>query len=125
MTNIIDAPEMPAHELASALEAISLEQHTAAARCCTPEVYAAVRQHLPGVKFHAAARMLFYTDEGAAVPKPARLPGRVAVVCGSGRDLHAASEATAALRLMGGYGTQYQCVCGRSDEHRACARVDC
>ena len=99
---------MPAAELALALEDIALEQHTAAARCVTADMYAAVRMHLPGVQYHGGAQMLLFTDVGAAVPKSQRLPGRVAIVCGYSADLQAAYEAKVSLALMGGYATMYQ-----------------
>jgi phosphoribosylcarboxyaminoimidazole (NCAIR) mutase len=107
-TNILDAPGTPATSLARSLEDIALEQHTAAARGVTPDVYALVRNILPGVQYHAGANMLLFHDTGADVPKPSRLPGRVAVIGGSSRDLVPAYEAVVTLGLMGGYGTMYQ-----------------
>ena len=105
---VLDAPGMPAAQLALALEDTALEQHTAAARRVTADMYAAVRTHLPGVQYHGGAQMLLFTDIGAAVPKPQRLPGRVAIVCGYSSDVKAAYEAKVALELMGAYGTMYQ-----------------
>lgn len=87
---------------------MALVQHTAAARGVTPDAYAAVRNVLPGVQYHAGAEMLLFHDTGADVPKPPRLPGRVAIVCGSTTDMRAAYEAKLAVGLMGGYATIHQ-----------------
>lgn len=104
----MNAPGVAAPDLARTLEQGALEHHTVAARNVTPDAYAAVRRILPGVQYHAGAQMLLFTDDGADVPKPARLPGRVAVICGTGRDLHCAFEATVSLSLTGAYGSLYQ-----------------
>ena len=107
-TRILDAPGRHAAQLAHGLEEVALVQHTAAARGVTPDSYAAVRNVLPGVQYHAGAEMLLFHDAGADVPKPPRLPGRVAIVCGSTTDLRAAYEAKLAVGLMGGYATIHQ-----------------
>jgi pyridinium-3,5-biscarboxylic acid mononucleotide synthase len=107
-TKVVDAPGMPAAQLAVALEDIALEQHTAAARRVTADVYATVRTILPGVQYHGGAQMLLFTDSGADVPKPTRLPGRIAIVSGVSSDIKAAFEAKVALNMMGGYSTMYQ-----------------
>jgi NCAIR mutase (PurE)-related protein len=107
-TRVLDAAHTPAIRLAQALENVALEQHTAAARCATPEYFAAVRVALPKVQYHAGAEMLLFTDTGADVPKPPKLPGRVAIVCGSSADLRGAWEAKVSVGLMGGYATIHQ-----------------
>ena len=107
-TRILDARGVAPTQLAVALEDVALEQHTAAARRVTADVYAAIRTILPGVQYHGGAQMLLFSDSGAAVPKPQRLPGRVAIVSGSSSDLRTAFEAKVALELAGGYSTMYQ-----------------
>lgn len=105
---MLDGAHMPAIKLAHALEDVALEQHTAAARHATPEYFAAVRTALPKVQYHAGAEMLLFTDVGADVPKPPKLPGRIAIVCGSSADLRGAWEAKISVGLMGGYATIHQ-----------------
>lgn len=75
--------------------------------CCAlcAEVYATIRHHLPGVQYHGGALMLLYSDPNTDLPKVEKLPGHVAIVCGSGADVHMAYEAKVALALQGGYST--------------------
>lgn len=49
--------------------------------------------------------MLLYSDPNSALPKVDKLPGHVAIVCGSGSDVQHAYEARVALQLQGGYAT--------------------
>lgn len=49
--------------------------------------------------------MLLYTDPNCDLPKVEKLPGHVAIVCGSSSDVQMAYEAKVALQLQGGYST--------------------
>lgn len=49
--------------------------------------------------------MLLYSDPNSALPKVDKLPGHVAIVCGSGADVQMAYESKVALQLQGGYST--------------------
>jgi pyridinium-3,5-biscarboxylic acid mononucleotide synthase len=73
--------------------------------CLIAEVYATIRSMLPGVQYHGGARMLLYTNPDNSLPKVEKLPGHVAIVCGSGADVQMAYEAKVALQLQGGYST--------------------
>jgi len=102
VVRFLDGRNTAAVHLASSLEALASSQRTAAARGVPPEQYAAVRQLLHGVEYHAGAQVLMYTAADAPA-KPARLPGSVAIISAAPRDNRAADECKIACQLMGAY----------------------
>ena len=57
VVRFLDGRNTAAVHLASSLEALSTTQRTAAAKNVPPEQYAAVRQLLHGVEYHAGAQV--------------------------------------------------------------------
>lgn len=104
---ILDARGMPANDLAHTMEDLATQQHTAAACHVSAEQYAAARQILKGVEYHAGAQMLMFTPPEPCM-KPSRLPGTCAVVASTPQDLPLAYEAVVAAGLMGCYAKMVQ-----------------
>lgn len=97
---------LPSRDILSQLETTYFSLHTSAEqRLVLAEVYATIRSMLPGVQYHGGARMLLYSDPNSTLPKVDKLPGHVAIVCGSGADVQHAFEAKVALQLQGAYST--------------------
>lgn len=62
----------------------------------TAEVFEAVRERVPGAKYHAEARII-----GLAAAFPATAAGRIAVVCAGTSDLPVAEEAAVSAEYLG------------------------
>jgi NCAIR mutase (PurE)-related protein len=83
-----------------------------------PEVYAAVREALPGARYHGLARLIVY--EPAPLPKRG---GRVLVISAGTADLPVAEEAAVTADVMGNRVERLFDV-GVAGLHRLLARLD-
>ncbi|KAI8476386.1 MAG: hypothetical protein J3K34DRAFT_463961 [Monoraphidium minutum] len=78
---IVDGGGKSPEQIAAAMmEHLQAMQHQAIATGVEPVTYARVRPLLPGVKYHAGARVLMLKSEDGALQ---RLPGMVGLACGA------------------------------------------
>lgn len=66
----------------------------------------------PGVEYQARARTLLYRSPNAAVPRPPKVAGSVAVVTAGTADLSVAEECLAVAEHIGCYAFKVCCVTG-------------
>jgi NCAIR mutase (PurE)-related protein len=68
-----------------------------------PDMYASLRKLVPGVQYHARAKMLIIKPQDSAAPKQQRLPGSVCVISAGPEDQAAADQVKVAAEHMGCY----------------------
>lgn len=84
--------------------AAQLEQHPQAlVSGVEPDMYASLRKLVPGVQYHARAKMLIIKPQDSPAPKQQRLPGSVCVISAGPEDQAAADQVKVAAEHMGCY----------------------
>jgi NCAIR mutase (PurE)-related protein len=68
-----------------------------------PEMYASMRKLVPGVQYHARAKMLICKPQETSLPKQQKIPGTVCVVSAGPEDQSAADQVKLAAEHLGCY----------------------
>ncbi|WIA29120.1 hypothetical protein OEZ86_011631 [Tetradesmus obliquus] len=100
---IISSTARSADDVANDVAA-QLEQHPQAlVSGVEPDMYASLRKLVPGVQYHARAKMLIIKPQDSPAPKQQRLPGSVCVISAGPEDQAAADQVKVAAEHMGCY----------------------
>lgn len=83
------------------LKRIAAVSNCALATRARPEVYEAVRQHIPNAKYYPAARIIVVGSPARTPQEVASDPSYVMVVCGGTADIPVADEAAVTAETLG------------------------
>lgn len=100
---IVSGSGLSADQVAEAMQRHIGSQQQALATSIEPDMYAAIRKVLPGVKYHARAKMLIAKNQDSPAAKSQRLPGSVVVVSSGPADLAVADQCRIAAEHLGCY----------------------
>lgn len=103
LPQLISAAGSTADEVAAVVQSQFGQFPQALVTDAEPEMYAAVRKLVPGVQYHARAKMLICKPQEASLPKQKRLPGTVCVVSAGPEDQTAADQVKLAAEHLGCY----------------------